>query len=509
MNVLIEFGKGAEDFDDEVYTELLDNLSIENCIVIYNHKNLIGTRKICKYMTKGIYRMPLAEGNYHEAVLQFGEGEPIDNEILSQMAPYENEVMTMLLRWSKRDYTDMWNDYCTHIRFWNHILDTYDIDVFFSPEVVHDGFSYVIYLLCKIKNIAYLSTEKISFPDRLYVVADVNEQLPFFGREYSENLKKYIKNKIDEISLRDDIKEMYDFYTGDKDITPHYMKGVFDKIYIKRFRDIKMRVKFILLLLANLFSFSINVNEIFLKYSFSSFVFREADTFLSYYETKTGKIDYSKKFIYVPLHYQPERTTSPLGGMFVDQVLMVKMLSYYLPDNWLIYVKEHPSMKKVNRGCPRSTHRSKQYYDELASMKNVVLVSMYENTYNLIDNCQAVAVVTGTAGLEAVMRNKQCLMFGYGYLQYAPNVITIRNNKDCASAMYKLQHHIVENNLEKKMKIYFKTLENYFFVGNILWYDAEDRTNYEQDRANSKKSIVGAYLKEIKRIMDDKVLLNK
>ena len=111
MNVLIEFGSGAEDFDDEVYTDLLDLLLVDQCVVTYHDKNYLPKRKINKYMTQSFYTPPMSTANYDEAIMQVGECPLIDDELMKKMAPYEHEVIAMLLRWSKGDYTDVWHDY--------------------------------------------------------------------------------------------------------------------------------------------------------------------------------------------------------------------------------------------------------------------------------------------------------------------------------------------------------------------------------------------------------------
>ena len=49
-----------------------------------------------------------------------------------------------------------------------------------------------------------------------------------------------------------------------------------------------------------------------------------------------------ENFLLFALHFQPERSTMPEGGIFNDQILALKLLSQNIPDNFIIYVKEHP-----------------------------------------------------------------------------------------------------------------------------------------------------------------------
>src|SRR5690606_32290981 len=48
----------------------------------------------------------------------------------------------------------------------------------------------------------------------------------------------------------------------------------------------------------------------------------------------------SQKFVYFPLHLQPEMTTSALGGIFEDQIFALSCLSSKIPVDWCILVKE-------------------------------------------------------------------------------------------------------------------------------------------------------------------------
>ena len=98
--------------------------------------------------------------------------------------------------------------------------------------------------------------------------------------------------------------------------------------------------------------------------------------------------DFEKKFIYFPLHYQPELSTSPLAEDFVNQELIVAMISK-MPSDCYLYVKEHPRI---------SYNRSKDFYDKLLSYRNVKLLKEEINSYSLIDNSLAVATATGSVG---------------------------------------------------------------------------------------------------------------
>jgi hypothetical protein len=120
-------------------------------------------------------------------------------------------------------------------------------------------------------------------------------------------------------------------------------------------------------------------------------------------------------------------TTCPLAGVFVDQLLLIEMLSYYLPEGVKLYVKEHPKQTILGR--------SQDVYDRILSINNTRLISKETNTYDLINSALAVATCTGTAGWEALLRGKPVLLFGAIFYQYMQGVFRIRNNADCQKAI--------------------------------------------------------------------------
>ncbi|MBI1974780.1 MAG: hypothetical protein HYS57_00280 [Parcubacteria group bacterium] len=134
--------------------------------------------------------------------------------------------------------------------------------------------------------------------------------------------------------------------------------------------------------------------------------------------------DFSKKFVYVALQYQPECSTSPLGGVFVNQLLMIETLSAALPSGWEIFVKEHPLQWKP-RGVSYFSYRYRGYYEAIVAVPHVRLVSPDTDSFPLIEKSQCVAVVIGTAGWEALLRGKPVLTFGHAWYADCPHVYKV------------------------------------------------------------------------------------
>jgi len=162
-----------------------------------------------------------------------------------------------------------------------------------------------------------------------------------------------------------------------------------------------------------------------------------------YYYLQLSEIpDLKSDYIYYPLHYQPEQTTSPEAGQYVHQSLIVNILSHGIGDDQLIYVKEHPA--QFNWATFGELGRSKQFYDDLIELDNVKLVPVDYNHSKLLKNCHIVATATGTIGWEALLVNKFALIFGDPWYKKFNNAFKINTLHDLKSALDEISEF--ENN---------------------------------------------------------------
>ena len=125
----------------------------------------------------------------------------------------------------------------------------------------------------------------------------------------------------------------------------------------------------------------------------------------------------SAPFVYLPLHLQPEATTCPMGGVYVDQLLVVEMVSRALPAGWRLVVKENPKQQL--------SKRQPTFYQRLAQLPNVQLVSRRHSSMDLIEAAQAVAAITGSAGWEGLCAGKPVLVFGNAFYRAAMGAVAV------------------------------------------------------------------------------------
>jgi hypothetical protein len=228
--------------------------------------------------------------------------------------------------------------------------------------------------------------EPIWVSDRVVIMNDFKNGCESVPAE----LKRHLDVQVLLGELSEDLQKEYKLQNSKEDATPIFVTHIKNKYFGYQFLKLKAQI-----VLKSIFDFSIFQKFwFFLLKNFDSNIKKE-------YERVQQNPDFTKKFIYFPLHYQPERNSSPQGGFFVDQILMAETLSASLPDGWFIYIKEHPIQWLV-RGLSYFSYRFRGYYEVLARLKNVKLVPMKTNTYELIKYSQVVATITGTAGWEAL-----------------------------------------------------------------------------------------------------------
>jgi hypothetical protein len=136
-----------------------------------------------------------------------------------------------------------------------------------------------------------------------------------------------------------------------------------------------------------------------------------------------------QKYVYFPLHYQPEATTYPYGGLYIDQLLALELLSASLPAGVFILVKEHPDTFNISgeawvRGA---FSRDPNFYNRIAILKNVIICPLNVDSFELIDKALFVATITGTTALEAIFRSKYSIVFGSAWFADFDGIFSCTN----------------------------------------------------------------------------------
>ena len=114
-------------------------------------------------------------------------------------------------------------------------------------------------------------------------------------------------------------------------------------------------------------------------------------------------LERSRPFVYFPLHVTDDYKITRIIPHCRDQVSLVEQVADALPVGYDVVLKEHPM--SIGRNSIRLLRR-------LRRRQNVRLVQPYTSTHELIRESAAVAVISSTVGLEALLYEKPVLTLG-------------------------------------------------------------------------------------------------
>ena len=395
---------------------------------------------------------------------------PLESKILEQMSDCEAVCLKMMERdevFSRWSYEKRKHVYLLHIRYWNHVIQNDSIGLFLTSNIPHVVYDYIIYSLCQIYRIPTILFYQFQ-PGLSFIMCDWKNPTPGIDLEFKMTYDKFWGENLEALSIPDRLeKEFRNSLNPNEQSRPFYMVSNIDQknkevdfkkssleIFVKKFKSIILK-------LINKPIYIIILPFIVIRKLFRIFYFRFVPKIISLsdeYEDFCIKPDLTLEYIYLPLHLQPELSTSPMAGIFVDQVLIAQMLSYYLPENILIYVKEHPNQNLEFRGA--------DFYNDFKKIDRVRFISRKFDTMQLIENSKAVATCTGTAGWEALLKMKKVFLFGSTFYQDAPGVYKILTNTDCQDAIHAVWAS-KDTISEYHIKIFLSLLAKYAVFADI------------------------------------------
>lgn len=353
--------------------------------------------------------------------------EPPSEELIKQF--YETEsILATMKNFEKISKFTPEKKYIYHnmLGYWRGVIKRLKPDVIIFALWPHDGYNYLVYSMAKFLRIKTIIFESSIIAGRHLLINDIKIGSTSLKNEIKHNKKKYFKVG----DLNSDIRANYENQAVVNKETYKLLPEL-EKFY-RRQQGIKLFYKKIKMVLTSITDFS------FVGKAYNYIIKQFKSNIKKEYKSQQSKPDINKKFIYVALHFQPECSTSPLGSVFVDQVLMIKILSASIPRGWLIYVKEHP-YQWMPGGLSFFNFRYQDYYRSIAGLKNVHLVPIKTSPAALINRSLAVATVTGTSGWEAVLKLKPVLNFGYAWYRDCPGVFRVNSVGSCKKIIEKIQ----------------------------------------------------------------------
>lgn len=329
-----------------------------------------------------------------------------------------------------------------HLSYWHYVLKSFEVDLVLFSNAPHMPYDYPLYLCAKIMGIKTLMFNVSSLRGWHYLTDEVG------GSPLPARNEDFKKDETDELYA-----DSIDRYLLSNHRQPWYMKHQSDKQ--NSFRVKALTIPYI----AFLYLFIVGLKKWFFKREkeggsffwsgkFGSIKFydgvyvKKTVNIFDFYKMKVKaerkkkklKEEYDKAsvlfdpsdiggYVYFPMHYQPELTTTPLGNESSDQFYVIRALSRSLPEGYKLVIKEHPS--QFSRILFGEQGRHLGCWKLVSDLNNVVLADISVPSMSLVQNANAVVTITGTAGWEAMVNGKPCFYFGGAWYQNFPQAIRV------------------------------------------------------------------------------------
>jgi len=414
--------------------------------------------------------------------------ENIDRQSYTTFSAFEGETLRMMDRLRDRGpkypFEDNFNTrrkmFIKYCSFWSQYLKKNEISHIIFNGLPHEVYSFVLFKIAKSLKIStlILHPEKVGIPRKTDGV-----NFEFYPQKTMHQRLFYVSESIEDVgvwNLSQRIKEAsknfgFELVNGDP------LSAVVETFNHSTAQPIKIiRQSSLLRLFKELKNVSKRPREIYL------FLCRAFLSNLQRREhSKIAKSSESHQNVVIFfLSYQPEESSSPRAGIFVEQFVAIKSVADSLPDGWILRVREHPD--QYGRRRPRA----RGFLREISDLSRVSIVPLEETVNDSFDGVRAVVGITGTSCIEAWFRKIPLLLFGEMFLKNAPGVFFIETLADIRDAFEKIQYGIEFRQVEIDEFISWTSENSY--VGSLHKVDSS-LPDLHKDTVNNFEAIISTW----------------
>jgi hypothetical protein len=179
-------------------------------------------------------------------------------------------------------------------------------------------------------------------------------------------------------------------------------------------------------------------NKLRILYKQISFLFLRSIRQFFLKQNSLSKIPNNQKFIYFPLHGEPERTLLYGAPFYTNQLEVITNVAKSIPVDYKLIVKDHP-IQKSNGWRPIS------FYKKIKKLPNVELINPEFSGDELLEKCSLVVTIGGTVGLNAAFYLKPTIIFSDVLYASLPSVEYVKNLNELPEK--------IRNSLKNQVKI--------------------------------------------------------
>jgi hypothetical protein len=415
MNLLV-IGIGGDQFTSEIIDRLSEHVFVDQ---------IFGSTDITEHVSTKFAALLDCHKFESEDFSNSEYSSFIDSKLYNEIASFEGEALRMMDR--LKIFQGKEGDSFTRRRiflfrlsaFWGNFLSENRIDAVIFGNTPHEIYDFVVYGLCKKRGIRTLFfndagnilTSTVLIAENIEETGDlalglkiISTFTPKSSDSHYEQIESDLNNRV-------------------QDLTGHLDAPHLQKTFDTKFEKLKLLSNFIRILspLLHPRRTPSMQTEIFIRKKFA--------------KSQLESIRFAKKkltqdnYVYFPLHVQPELSTSPAGLHFAEQLEAIRFLSENIPGNWRLVVKEHPDVTMLRMS------RSPNFYKSIREFANVDLLAACVSHDDLVYGAQAIATISGTPGLDAVLNGKPAWLLGYAWFQEAPGMFRVDDTRSLNDAV--------------------------------------------------------------------------
>lgn len=174
----------------------------------------------------------------------------------------------------------------------------------------------------------------------------------------------------------------------------------------------------------------------------------------------------NQKYIFYPLQYTPESSINIPNAYFVDQERLIDLIRFNMPEDFILIVKEHPSMYG---------RRSSKFFKKLSKKSSTRIISPKISSNLLIKNASLVVSVSGTACFEAYILKIPSLVFGKTFFDMFTNIYGIDYNDLNQTLKKYIKRDITDKDVNLALNLIFQN--TYDFVCGGVDFDKNILSN--------------------------------
>ncbi|MCX8175588.1 MAG: hypothetical protein N3E51_05290, partial [Candidatus Micrarchaeota archaeon] len=174
------------------------------------------------------------------------------------------------------------------------------------------------------------------------------------------------------------------------------------------------------------------------------------------------KADLSQPFFYFPLHFEQDAQLTTREP-FVEQVQLIRSISFCLPARVKLYVKSHPHYLASDMEYRRIR--------EISRLPNVVLIDPAAYSTEIVKHALGVITVNSTVGFEAMVLDRPVITFGHDFYAIPGACIVLRDMADLPRVLFgvmKNPHYGIDPHIRKRfVGLYFCNIIQ--LEGRLRW----------------------------------------